>query len=82
MLKLASQDAWSVGGCANGFAKTLMFGGGDGIDVLGLQQDLDPNTCARHVANWVATIARLLGCCCENGPDHIPWARDLIAEMS
>jgi len=71
MLKLASQDAWSVGRCENGFAKTLIFGGGDGIDVLGLQHHLGTNTCTRHVANWVATISRLLGFCCENEPDHI-----------
>ena len=52
------------------------------VQLLTDRHDLDPNACARHVANWVAAIARLLDCCCENEPDHIPWPRDMIAEMS
>ena len=45
------------------------------------QHELDPSAWAIPVANWMAAIARLLDYCCENEAGHIPWLRDMIAEV-
>lgn len=41
------------------------------VDTLQAREDLGPETYADHVMAWVAQGARIVGGCCETGPDHI-----------
>jgi homocysteine S-methyltransferase len=41
------------------------------VDALQARQDLGPEAYADHAMAWVAQGARIVGGCCETGPDHI-----------
>ena len=41
------------------------------VDALRARQDLGPDAYAEHAMAWVAQGARIIGGCCETGPDHI-----------
>lgn len=70
LLKLRPSAA---GGYANGFAaipKGWRVAEG-GVEALGRRDDLTPEAYADHVVGWVASGARIVGGCCETGPEHI-----------
>ena len=77
---LSALSDWPVGAYANGFQgiPEKWFGANDGLDALGKRQDLDPDTYAGVVADWIDAGAKLVGGCCEIGPAHIARLRDLI----
>lgn len=61
-----------VGGYANGFQKIPeKWSIRDGLAVLGQRRDLDPDTYATHVQQWIDTGATIVGGCCETTPAHI-----------
>jgi S-methylmethionine-dependent homocysteine/selenocysteine methylase len=64
------------GAYANGFHPIdSSVGVNDGIDVPGAREDLDPAGYAEFAQGWVDAGARLLGGCCEVGPQHIAELR-------
>ncbi len=66
------------GAYANGFVTVAPLRPGKTIDILQARRDLDPQTYVRHVRDWIAEGATIVGGCCEIGPDHIAAvARDL-----
>jgi len=42
--------------------------------------DVNPQAYADHAANWLAAGARILGGCCEVGPEHIAHVNRLRAK--
>jgi S-methylmethionine-dependent homocysteine/selenocysteine methylase len=83
MPELASLGPWPCGGYANGFAVVPAgWGPGDGIAALGVREDLDPDAYARHAEAWIAAGARLVGGCCEIGPEHIARLRELVEDRA
>jgi homocysteine S-methyltransferase len=46
---------------------------------LGSREDLGPDAYARHVEGWIAAGARLVGGCCEIGPEHIARLREVLS---
>lgn len=66
------------GAYANGFVTVAPLRPGRTVDILQARRDLDPRTYARHVRDWIAEGATIVGGCCEIGPEHIAvLARDL-----
>jgi len=71
MAELAA-DGRAFGGYANAFMPISRdFTLGETVDMLGVRTDLDPVAYADHVMGWVDQGARIVGGCCETGPDHI-----------
>ena len=61
-----------AGGYANGFTPIPEgFVLGQTVDMLGKRTDLDPAGYAGHVMGWIGQGARIVGGCCETGPEHI-----------
>jgi S-methylmethionine-dependent homocysteine/selenocysteine methylase len=80
MPALAAQRDRPVGGYANGFAVVPAgWGPGDPVTALGSREDLGPDAYARHVEGWIAAGARLVGGCCEIGPEHIARLREVLS---
>jgi len=80
MPELAAQGPWPCGGYANGFALVpANWGPGDAVAALGHREDLGPDAYARHVERWVAAGARLVGGCCEIGPEHIRRLHEVLS---
>jgi len=68
------------GGYANAFRMVPAgWDATDGFTALGVRPDLDPDGYARHVQGWVAAGARLVGGCCEIGPEHIRRLREVLS---
>ena len=66
------------GAYANGFVSVSPLRPGITVDILEARCDLDPPAYSRHVRDWVAAGATIVGGCCEIGPEHIAvLARDL-----
>ena len=66
------------GAYANGFVTVAPLRPGKTVDILQARRDLDPQAYARHVHDWIAEGATIIGGCCEIGPEHIAvLARDL-----
>ncbi|MEM7127426.1 MAG: homocysteine S-methyltransferase family protein [Chloroflexota bacterium] len=79
MPKLASLGSQPVGGYANGFVaipKDWLIE--SSVDVLGSRTDLDPESYAGYGKEWLEAGARIVGGCCEVGPQHIARLRRLI----
>lgn len=72
---LLTTGAPYVGGYANTFAQIpedWQLGGDKESDGwLTLRQDLDPESYARHVADWLEAGATVVGGCCGTRPAHI-----------
>jgi S-methylmethionine-dependent homocysteine/selenocysteine methylase len=49
---------------------------------LGLRADLDPQTYAVHVNNWLKAGATVVGGCCGTRPAHIARLKELIENVS
>ena len=81
MPELASLSDWPVGGHGNAFGGIPQgwFGKNDGLEVLGKRDDLNPDGYAAVVADWIKSGAKVVGGCCEIGPEHIARLRDLIS---
>ena len=82
MPRLAGSGAEWIGGYANTFAPIpqdwTLDGDKDSDGLLNLRDDLDPDRYARHVANWLAAGATVVGGCCGTRPAHIAKLRTLI----
>lgn len=59
------------GGYANGFESVDALQPGGTVDALRKRVDLDPDAYAAGVMAWVEQGARIVGGCCEVGPDHL-----------
>ena len=72
---LLATGARYVGGYANTFAPISedwrLDGDKDSDGWLALRQDLDPESYAAHVADWLEAGATVVGGCCGTGPAHI-----------
>lgn len=49
------------------------------VDSLQARQDLGPEAYADHAMAWVTQGARIIGGCCETGPDHIAAIKHRLA---
>ena len=79
MAQLAALGPWPVGGYANGFhGITDEWVIELGTDELGHRHDLTPERYAKHARDWVDAGARLIGGCCEIGPEHIARLRSSL----
>jgi S-methylmethionine-dependent homocysteine/selenocysteine methylase len=80
MPELAALGPWPCGGYANGFAAVPAgWDTADGIAALGVRRDLGPEAYLKHVRDWIAAGARLVGGCCEIGPGHIARLREALS---
>ena len=80
--ELVSISDCPVGGLANGFAEVPTdWVSSDKIEALGRREDLNEINYAFHVKNWIASGARLVGGCCEIGPNHIAHVRQMLDEQ-
>jgi S-methylmethionine-dependent homocysteine/selenocysteine methylase len=70
----------AVGAYANAFPAVEDLELGGSVDVLGVRDDLGPETYAAFALGWVAGGATIVGGCCEVGPAHIAVLRDRLAE--
>ncbi|MDX6751680.1 homocysteine S-methyltransferase family protein [Geminicoccaceae bacterium 1502E] len=68
-----------AGAYANGFApipKDWLVT--QGTARLGHRDELTPEAYCRHAARWIETGARIVGGCCEVGPEHIRAIREML----
>ena len=70
----------TVGAYANAFPAVEDLELGGSVDVLGVREDLGPETYAAFALGWIAGGATIVGGCCEVGPGHIAVLRDRLAE--
>lgn len=70
-----------TGGYANGFSPIPDgFVLGVTVDALEKREDLGPDAYADHAMSWVGAGARIVGGCCETGPDHIARLAENLTE--
>ena len=60
-----------VGGYANGFQSISPLDAGGTTANLKARQDLTPQAYAEYALGWAEAGAKLIGGCCEVGPEHI-----------
>lgn len=60
-----------TGGYANGFQSIAPLDAGGTAAGLKARKDLTPEAYAEYALSWVDAGARIIGGCCEVGPDHI-----------
>jgi len=60
-----------IGAYANGFTSIDALKPGGTVSSLQARQDLGPDTYADYALQWVEQGARIVGGCCEVGPEHI-----------
>jgi S-methylmethionine-dependent homocysteine/selenocysteine methylase len=60
-----------VGAYANGFTSVTALKHGGTVDVLEARRDLGPDSYADFAMDWVARGTKIVGGCCEVGPEHI-----------
>lgn len=79
MVTLALQELSDLGhpcgGYANGFTSITALKPGGTVDQLAARTDLDPAAYADQAMHWVELGARIIGGCCEVGPQHIAELR-------
>jgi len=82
MADLVALSDFPAGGYANGFQHIPdgWSGADQGVDALGHRHDLTPDAYAQHALAWIETGARVIGGCCEVGPEHIQRLAELLAE--
>ncbi len=73
MKELVGLGAHYAGGYGNGFSAipagwTVLD---EGVSALGQRRGFAPITYAAHVEKWIADGAKIVGGCCEVGPNHI-----------
>ena len=71
-----------MGAYANAFTRIsdAFRGAKASVDALQAREDLGPERYADHVMGWVAQGARIVGGCCETGPDHIAAVAHRLAQ--
>ncbi len=82
----AMAELVALGKPAGGYANTFVAvppdwtADGDAASdgLIPLRDDLGPAHYARHVEDWLAAGARIIGGCCGTTPDHIARLRELI----
>lgn len=60
-----------VGGYANGFRSIAALNAGGTTAALKAREDLTPSAYAAYALQWADAGAKIIGGCCEVGPDHI-----------
>jgi S-methylmethionine-dependent homocysteine/selenocysteine methylase len=60
-----------VGGYANGFQSISPLDAGGTTANMQVRQDLTPKAYAQYALGWAEAGAKLIGGCCEVGPEHI-----------
>lgn len=82
MPQLVATGARYVGGYANTFQPVsedwTIDGDKESDGTLGLRPDLDPESYAEHVADWLRAGATVVGGCCGTRPAHIARVRELL----
>lgn len=82
MPQLVATGARYVGGYANTFLPVAedwtIDGDKESDGTLGLRTDLDPESYAEHVADWLRAGATVVGGCCGTRPAHIAKVRELL----
>ena len=80
--ELLTTGASTIGGYANTFSPIpedwALDGNKDGDGWLTLRQDLDPESYARHVADWLKDGATVVGGCCGTRPAHISYVYEKL----
>ncbi len=80
---LAESGARWIGGYANSFEPVpedwTLDGASETDGLLSLRVDLDPESYARHCADWLRAGATVIGGCCGIRPAHIAKMRELIS---
>ena len=77
--QLVALSTVPVGGYANGFDLIPEDWRYETPDSLpGRRRDLGPDEYAVHVSKWLSEGARVVGGCCEIGPEHIARLRELV----
>jgi S-methylmethionine-dependent homocysteine/selenocysteine methylase len=61
----------AVGAYANGFTSVSALKHGGTVDVLEARRDLGPESYADFAMDWVSRGTKIVGGCCEVGPEHI-----------
>jgi S-methylmethionine-dependent homocysteine/selenocysteine methylase len=67
-----------LGAYANGFTAIDSLKPGGTVKSLEARHDLGPDEYAQFALGWVRDGARIVGGCCEVGPDHIAALRDAL----
>lgn len=72
MDELSHLGEYPVGGYANAFAGIPKnWSLTTDAAMPGVREDLTPQAYAEHAQKWIASGARIIGGCCEVGPEHI-----------
>lgn len=67
-----------VGGYANGFQSIAPLDAGGTTEGLKARKDLTPISYARYALSWAEAGARIIGGCCEVGPEHIAAVKTVL----
>ena len=67
-----------LGAYANGFTAIDSLKPGGTVKSLEARHDLGPDEYAQFALGWVRDGARIVGGCCEVGPDHIAALRNAL----
>ena len=82
MPELLASGTKFTGGYANTFEPVpgdwTLDGDKASDGLLGLRADLDPESYARHVSNWLEAGANVVGGCCGTRPAHIAKIHELL----
>lgn len=70
-MHLLAATGLPFGGYANGFETTDPLAPGTTVDSLAAREDITADSYCWTVMNWVEQGARIVGGCCEIGPEHI-----------
>ncbi len=79
MAGLNKLGEYPVGGYANAFSGIPKnWALTSDAAMPGVREDLTPQAYAEHAQNWIASGARIVGGCCEVGPEHIAYLHKVM----
>ncbi len=79
MSELSHLGNFPVGGYANAFAGIAKnWSLTSDAAMPGVREDLTPQVYAEYVQKWIASGARIVGGCCEVGPEHIAYLHKVM----
>lgn len=67
-----------VGGYANGFQSIEALSAGGTVAGLKAREDLTPKAYADYALSWAEAGAKIIGGCCEVGPEHIAEIKNTL----
>ena len=67
-----------VGGYANGFQSIAPLDAGGTTANMKAREDLSPAAYAKYALDWANAGAKIIGGCCEVGPDHIAEVNQIL----